>query len=401
MGLALLDDLDAVLHRAQEDVRLPQDTVFFDLDQPLPIQDLQGLHGVFFTQCRVFSGIDELQGLDEKLDFPDPAPSQLEVALPLLLPGQAAVDLLFHHLDILDHAVIEVPPVDEGLQVPEQGLPQGEGPCHRPRLQQRRTLPALPPALVVDLGAAQGVGHIAAVSLRAQSQVDPEDKAVLGRLAHRPGDHLPQFDEVLVQVDAVAPLSEGSRRPGGPPLLGGIEIDEVDVRGEVQFPSAEFAHPQDGELRLGGAVGRRLIQQRGAVVTAQQNVAHLVGALQGGGGQGGEFGGDLGKLGQGAEVAATDAENLPGLVHPQALLQFCEGGRQGNPVPEFGQHGLLVLGPQELPGNEEVVEEMVTAEEDGGEKGGCAEDGQETPPSAGIGQKVGELASGDDGGEPL
>ena len=63
-------------------------------------------------------------------------------------------------------------------------------------------------ALVVDLGTAQRVGHIAAVPLGAQAKVDTEDEAVLGRLADGPGDHLAQLAEVLVQVDAVLGLAE-------------------------------------------------------------------------------------------------------------------------------------------------------------------------------------------------
>ena len=375
--------------------------MLFGLDQPLAAQDIEGPEGVFFAQGGVFPCIDKLQGLDEKLDLPDASPSQLEVALPFALSGQAAVDLLLHHLDVLDHGIVEEAPVNEGLQILQQPLAERDRSGDGTGLEKRRPLPALPPALVIDLGAAQGVGQIAAVALGAQAQVDPEDEPVLGHLAERPGDHLGEFDEILVQVETVVDFAAGVGDTGGPAPFGGIEVDQVDIGGKIELPPPQLAHAEDGELRFGGASRLRLIDQGSSDLVSQQQVADLRGALQGGRRQGGEFGGGFNQIGQTAQVAAADAQDFPGLEEPQPLLQVGKRGLIGNSGPQFGQHGRFVLGVVQFAGGEKIVEIDLPPAEDAGQKRGGTENGEQVPPPLGIGDHRQQQIAGNGIGEPL
>ena len=120
-----MDHLNAVLCRAQKTIGVSQVVPLFGGHELLGTEKLQRFEGVALTQLRFFPGVDQLQRLDEKLYFADPALSQLEIQFPFFLTRQAAIDLLLHDLDILDHGVVEVATVDEGLQAFQKLFAQG------------------------------------------------------------------------------------------------------------------------------------------------------------------------------------------------------------------------------------------------------------------------------------
>ena len=104
----------------------------------------------------------------------------------------------------------------------------------RPRLDQRRPLPVLAVALVVELGVLAGQRQRMARQMRPQAQVGAEDVAVLG-----PG--LEQVDEAARQPDAERhrALAAAVAQP-----VVVEEDDQVDVAGEVQLAGAELAHAE-------------------------------------------------------------------------------------------------------------------------------------------------------------
>ncbi len=159
--------------------------------------------------------------------------------------------------------------------------------------------------------------------------------------------------------------------------------------------------PRTVNSRFAGASRLRLIEQGSSDLVSQQQVADLRGALQGGGGQGGEFGGDLHQIGQTAQVAAADAQDLPGLEEPQPLLQVGKRGLIGNSGPQFGQHGRFVLGVVQFAGGEKIVEIDLPAAEDAGQKRGGTENGEQVPPPLGIGDHRQQQIAGNGIGEPL
>ncbi len=170
-------------------------------NQLLLLQQLQHSQRVSILQLRPRPGVDQLQGLNEKLDFANPAAAQLQVALPFLLTAQAGVDLLLHQLDIFDHAEIEVAPIDKGFQPLQKFYAERDRACHRPGLDHRRPLPALAPGFVVGLSASDRDRQVTAVAIRTQTGIDAKNKTIFGHLMQCPCHQLGQLDKVTVQTD--------------------------------------------------------------------------------------------------------------------------------------------------------------------------------------------------------
>ncbi len=166
MRLALLYHLEAMLNRTQKNIGFAEVAAFLVADQLFATQQLQRLEGISLAQMNIFAGVDQLQGLHEKFDFADSAPAQLKVYLSFAGPGQIAVDLLLHGLDIFDHAVIEVPPVNKRRQGLDDPFTQFFRPGHRPGLEHGGALPALPPAFIINFRTSQGDGHFTAAPFR-------------------------------------------------------------------------------------------------------------------------------------------------------------------------------------------------------------------------------------------
>ena len=62
----------------------------------------------------VFSAVDELKGLDQKLDLTDSAPSQLDISHPTELLPDVAVDAILKKPYLPKSIVIQKAPVYEG-----------------------------------------------------------------------------------------------------------------------------------------------------------------------------------------------------------------------------------------------------------------------------------------------
>ncbi len=144
-----------------------------------------------------------------------------------------------------------------------------------------------------------------------------------------------------------------------------------------------------------------LLEQRGAVLGAQQGVADPVGLLQAGGGQGGELAGDLRQGSEAAQVAAADAEDLPPLVQAQLFLQLGKRRLNGKAAGQLRQHLRLSLAAFDFPAGEKILEVVGAAAEEPGQEGGGAEDGEQPAAGCRLGQHRLEVGAGDGAAEAL
>ena len=136
--------------------------------------------------------------------------------------------------------------------------------------------------------------------MRAQRQVHAEDKAVLGGLANQRVDQLDLGGKVFVVGDAALAWHQRLRAASGVAIVV-VDVDQVDVAGDIQLTPAQLAHahhPQLGALavradgcavhrvELGGGLFQRDVQrQRGQ---RRHGVHHLGQGRRGaGGGEGG------------------------------------------------------------------------------------------------------------------
>src|SRR6056297_418120 len=210
MGLLFLHHLDPVLNSTQKLISLRQTLRFSCADHLLLCQQLNGFKGVALLQLRARTGIDQLQGLNEEFNFSNPPLPEFEVKLLVLAAIEAGVNLLLHHLDVLDHAEIKMTSENKGFKTLEQLITDRDRTGDRARLEHCRALPALAPGFIINLSTVKRHNQITAVPFRAQTGIDPKDKAIFGHLMESTGDHFRQLDKVAVQADLlVTPATTG------------------------------------------------------------------------------------------------------------------------------------------------------------------------------------------------
>ena len=113
MRLAVVHHLYLVLDLTQEAVGRCQRISVCGRDIGPLNQTVKNLQGVPSQDARVFSGMDELQDLSHKFDFPYPAPPELDVQPPAVGPMQRTLNLHLQRFGILDHGEVEVAAQDK------------------------------------------------------------------------------------------------------------------------------------------------------------------------------------------------------------------------------------------------------------------------------------------------
>jgi hypothetical protein len=186
-----------------------------------------------------------------ELDFADAAAGELDVVRALGVPGRALgrvlADLPVQRAQRLEHVVVQIAAEHEGQHHPAQGgrAAAGNGAArrHHAAFEPGKALPFPPLHQKVFLQRPQRDGRRAGVAVGPQRQVHAKDLAMLGRLADERVNPLDRFGKVFVVADAMAP----DRVAGGFAVVV-IDVDQVDVAGDVELASAEFAHANDPEF---------------------------------------------------------------------------------------------------------------------------------------------------------
>ena len=243
LGLALVDELDPVFQTPEEEVGPRQELDVFPRHEARFPEPAEGFQGLPAPEERNLPRVNQLHGLDEELDFTNPAASQLDVVLSLPFEAVFLVDLQLHIADLLDGGEIEVSPVDEGMEGFEEDLTQGgvSGPV--PRLDPDGPFPELAPRLVIDLHASQGVGDVSVLSVGTKAQIDAEPEAVGGLFGNEAG-------EVFRELSVEFRVGEGFSPVGGTgfPFFAVVDVDDVDIRAEVEFFSSQLPEVDDREV---------------------------------------------------------------------------------------------------------------------------------------------------------
>ena len=161
-------------------------------------------------------------------------------------------DLAVQRAQRLEHVVVEVLAEHEGQHRPAQRAGasgrDAAGRRDHPALEPGKALPFASLDQEVLLQRTQRDRRRPRIAVGAQRQIDPEHLAVLGDVAHRVVDVLDRLGEVFVVGDAVSPGGVARRLP-----VLVVDVDQVDVAGDVEFAGAKLAHADDPEF---GAAGR-------------------------------------------------------------------------------------------------------------------------------------------------
>ena len=151
MGLRVVDHLQPVLEAAQETIVVNQLGRGRRIDPADSREPAKCLAGRADAQLLQPAAPDQLLGLCEEFDLPNPSAAGLDV-VPFHRYSPAAavrVDLALDRVNILDGCEVEVFPPDERLQLAQEAAPGGAVAGDRTGLDQRSAFPILPDALIV------------------------------------------------------------------------------------------------------------------------------------------------------------------------------------------------------------------------------------------------------------
>ena len=234
VDLVVAQHLQPVFQPAQVAVGTAQRRSGVLVHLPRPHQRVQGRQQPTLTQGRLPPPADQLQGLDQELDLADPARAALDV-VGQLAPRDLGADRGLHRAQAIKRAEVEVAPVDEGTQHPEERLAGGQVPGDRTRLLPGVALPVAAFLLEVQLHRRQRPGAAPGAAVGPQAQVDPVAEAIGGVLAQQPCQLLPQAVEIRLRRQRAGTVA------GGVDPFGVVAVDQVDVGTEVELASAQLA----------------------------------------------------------------------------------------------------------------------------------------------------------------
>ena len=134
--------------------------------------------------------VDQLTGLDDELDFADPALPQFDILLAPLTP-HFTLNALLHIPQRVDHPEVDITAIDERAQRRQQFIARGNIPGHWTRLDQRITFPFAPVLLVVTLQRCKAAHQRATIAERPQAHINAEHLPILGHGIQRTDQCLP------------------------------------------------------------------------------------------------------------------------------------------------------------------------------------------------------------------
>jgi hypothetical protein len=253
LRLRIIHRLQTVLGAAQEVVGSGQFVARFrrqdaELDQRLQHRQQRAL-----LQALVHAAAYQLERLGDEFHFANAAGAELDVVLHALA-FHFAGDHAFHFAQGFEGGEIDVTPVHEWPQRGDQALAGGNVTAAYTRLDHRVALPRPALCFVVGLHCVEAAGERAAVAPGAQAHVNTEHEAVSGVGVQ----HLDQAAAEAREEFVIRQFAFCRTRAALHLAFFRIGEDEVDVRGEVQLASAEFAHAEHNEfLRLAGLLANR------------------------------------------------------------------------------------------------------------------------------------------------
>ena len=261
-------------------------------------QTVEDLQGVSSQDARVFPGMDELQDLGYEFDLPYAAPPELDVQPLPVGPMQRALNFHLERFGVFDRGEVEVAAQDKRRHLTQKALAQGVLSGNRPRLEQSQAFPGLTPGFIVQQRIGERIDNLTVRPVRSQAEVNPKHKATSVGAAEGAGEMLGEFGKIGPGVDWAFFSA------GGEAGVTFVQIDEIDVRTEIQFCSPELAHAEHHKGNR--TFFSRLFDTSKAVVPLHSGPGVFVGNLDRGVGQGAQIPGRLFEGSPSKQVARAD-----------------------------------------------------------------------------------------------
>jgi hypothetical protein len=176
----VLDQLQAVLHGAEETVAARQRPRFFAIEDPASAQGGERPQRARLPQRGILGAEEQLEQLDRELNVADCSAPFLHVQRPQ--PGQGGA--LLHEQPDVPHVLgqrqVEPPAISSRLRQRHEPAPQFRVTRHGARLDQRLPFPGFHPPVVVLPVAGQAADQLAVAALGAKPHVDAIEASVAG-----------------------------------------------------------------------------------------------------------------------------------------------------------------------------------------------------------------------------
>ncbi len=271
VDLAFFPHLQAVLETAEKAVRRAQRRRVLGRQEIHTLQSLEGAERARIPHLQDAPAVEQLQGLGDELDVPDPA------RVPFYVEPVAPVTAFLHHLlfegaDALHRRVVHRASVEARRHRLDRPPPEVVVARHRARLGKGGAFPGVGARFVVRGQSALGNRDRSARAFGAQVEVDPVQEALAPALGHLLGQRATEALEVFA-----GQLSPLVFRAGGDIA---VEIDQVDIGGVVELSGTEFSEPEDTKGRgglpeHGSAEARRVVRGFGAERALEQDHRQL------------------------------------------------------------------------------------------------------------------------------
>ena len=179
--------------------------------------------------------MNQLETLSKELYLANTTGAELDIVMQLT-PTQLLVDQLFHIPNGVQGGEIEIPAVNKWLQYTFQLLGVTAGGVQNACLDHGVAFPLTSLVLIVIFQGAEMRHQWATFTKRAQAHINPENLTVHGDLVQGGNQLLGQLGKerlILKWFARVIGLA-----------FEWVSEDQVDITGEIQLVSTQFAHPQ-------------------------------------------------------------------------------------------------------------------------------------------------------------
>ncbi len=346
VGLGAGFHLEAVLEVAQKEVGGGEGFDVLGAEEAVGGEFFQGWDGGGGLEKGHVAGVEELERLDDELNFADATAAEFDVALQFAGLDDFVFDAGFHGGDIAQDAGGDGTGITKGLDHFQEFGAQfgvaGDG----TGFDQHHAFPGLAPMRVVSLEAVEGTDQGAGGAFGAEAEVNSVKRAFGSQAADFGDDAFGQAGEEEVAGDVFSGLFAGTRGCFEVTAFLALKENDVHVGTVVEFLAAEFAEAEDAEFGGqpatvgGGMEGLTQAAREGLEAKAEDGVEAGIGDV-------GDFAGDFEGGAEAGEVAGGDAEHF-------ALFELAEFGERGlqvvaveggfEPALDFAAEALLSAG---------------------------------------------------------
>ena len=255
--LLVVQILDAVFCPTQKDIGLRQCFGHGRAHAARACQLRQRVQRGAQPQFGKLAATHHLQQLYDEFDFADAAARDFDVVGTFRPPRAAGngmvANLVVQHPQRFVHIEVQIAPKDKRqhhmAQLAARVVVDGCPWRHDTAFHPGKAFPLAPLHLQVVGERFQRCDDGAGVAVGAQRQVNAKDKAVLSGFADQLVQALGRFGEIFLKADAVAARKRaGLARCACGLAVGLVQIDQVDIAGNIQFACAQLAHAHDPEI---------------------------------------------------------------------------------------------------------------------------------------------------------